>query len=211
MRKRYPIRTPKKDRYDPYDSDCYAAINKKDLIYSGYVDDRLVVFLWDNLLKAGIRLDKDNGGAGKEGRRLIINSSGGDVYCMNSIVDLFEQIDDLTIVANGACMSAAVPIVAAGTPGMRYATHRTRFMLHPGYEDMDCALKLIDFEAMRDELETTEDIYARILYRYTTPTLKWWIKQGKEQKDWYFDAKKALELGIIDHIIPDPIRGKVKK
>ncbi|KKK80874.1 hypothetical protein LCGC14_2819120, partial [marine sediment metagenome] len=55
MRKRYPIRTPKKDRYDPYDSDCYAAINKKDLIYSGYVDDRLVVFLWDNLLKAGIR------------------------------------------------------------------------------------------------------------------------------------------------------------
>lgn len=198
-------RRSRRDKYDPYDSDSFAAVRgKKDLIYSGLVDDRLLVFLWDNLLNAGTRLDKSEGMA-KEGRRLFINSTGGCTYTMSSIIDLFEEVDDLTVVATGACMSATVPIIAAGTPGKRLATHRTRFMLHPSWEIFEHPMELEDIDAEKGEFEAGEDAYSKIMSRYCHQSYLWWRKKLSKHKSWYFDAEKALELGIIDRIIPDKL------
>jgi ATP-dependent protease ClpP protease subunit len=183
-------------KYDPYDSEGFAAVKGRDLIYSGDVTDRLWVFLCDNL--------KD-----KECRRLFLSSLGGYTYVMSAIIDLFEDLDDLTTYATGVCMSAAVPIIAAGTPGKRYATHRTRFLLHPGWDQFQHPMKLEDLQAESEEMAISEDMYAKIMHRYCTHTLDWWRKKLSVSKNWYFDVKTALDLGIIDHIVPDKIGRKI--
>lgn len=190
-------------RLDDDDSPSCCAINGKDLIFCGDVGPKLSVFLWENLLRAGTRLDEDTAKA-KEGRRLFLNSLGGCVYTMASIVDLMEEVENITTVATGACMSAAVPIIAAGTPGQRYATWRTRFLLHPSWEEFDGRrLEIEDLQAESDEMKEAERVYAHVMARYTDHTYSWWLKRGAVHKPYYFGPEDALKFGIIDHIIQD--------
>lgn len=199
MRTRRPLR-----RRDDGDEEGYSAVNGKDLIFAGLVGPKLCAFLWENLLRSGARLGGDATTA-KEGRRLFLNSPGGYEYDMNSMVDLIEETDDISTIATGMCMSAAVPIIAAGTPGKRYATHRTRFMLHPGWNDFE-HVEIEDLEAEKAEMDELETEYAAILSRYCKHARAWWRQKAGVHKPWYFDASVALEHGIIDHIIPDRVR-----
>jgi ATP-dependent protease ClpP protease subunit len=178
----------------------YSAVIGKDLIYCGEVCAKLTAFLWENLLRSGARLGGDS--TAKEGRRLFLSSPGGYIYDMISIVDLLEETYDVTTVATGICMSAAIPIIAAGSPGKRYATHRTRFMLHPSKSHIG-EVEIGDIDVERTEMEVLEDVYAGILSRYCKHDKRWWRRKGSVHKPWYFGADVALEHGIIDHIIPD--------
>jgi ATP-dependent protease ClpP protease subunit len=165
--------------------------------------------LWENVLRGHCKLI-EGAGTAKEGRRLFLNSGGGHVHDMLSIVDLFEEAWDLATVATGTCMSAAVPVIAAGTPGKRFATWRTRFMLHPGW---DCFDEPIEVEPMKAELEQfreSEVMYNEILARYCNNSVAWWNKKLSNHVPWYFGPEKALELGIIDHIIPDKLTPQKK-
>jgi len=204
------IRSPRNDAHNPYDMDGYAAVRGNDLIFSGDVDDRMFSFLWDGLLKSGIKLDGP-AAKGKENRRLFLNSLGGSCYTANSIVDLFEEVDDLTTIATGACMSAAVPIIAAGTPGQRFATHRTRFMLHPAYDTPDGRFERTDYQANEEEIAAVELIYSQVMARYCAGTLKWWQEKLSTHKPWYFSAEEAKKLGIIDEVMKDQLKGRQLK
>lgn len=188
------------------DDDCYvAAIGNKELVASGDVGPKLTTFLFEHILRSACKLDEDTSKT-KEGKRLWLNSFGGCTSSMSSIVDLFEEAWDLSTVATGACMSAAVPIIAAGTPGKRYATWRTRFMLHPSWDVFESPVERAFLENELAEFKDSEDKYAAILARYCEHDKKWWLKKCDCRNPWYFGAKEALKHGIIDHIISDKIR-----
>ena len=199
-------RQPTRLRSDDDDGDGYSAVssNGKDLIYCGDVGPKLAAFLWEHILKGGAKLGGE--ATTREGRRLFLNSCGGSVYDMLSIVDLFEEAYDLTTVATGYCMSAAVPIVASGTPGKRYATWRTRFMVHP-MRDTSLSTELEPLRSEMVEFEAVDKSYCDILARYCHHTRKWWEAKLRASSPWYFCAKEALIHGIIDHIVPDRLRG----
>lgn len=190
----------------------YAASLGKDLIFSGEIGDQLLCFLWENLLRAGTRLDDDSSKV-KEGRRLFLSSSGGKVYSMTSIIDLFEEVTDLSVIATGWCMSAAVPIVAAGTRGKRLATCRTRFMVHPVGVNCDSWMEKSEMAAETEEMRRTHVMYAEVMANYCKHNKAWWMKRLDCHKPWYFDAQTAMEHGIIDRVInsPDPGRPKVRR
>lgn len=196
------------------DDEGYGAVRGRNLIWCGDVGDKLCTFLWSHLLTASSKIDID-GGTAKEGRKLILNSWGGYITSMSSIVDLFEEVDNLTTVATGSCMSAAVPIVAAGTRGQRYATWRTRFMLHPQSVSFEKSLELEDLDAEKAECEVGEDLYIAIMSRYCSHTKRWWKESLSRHKPWYFSAAEAQSLGIIDYVIPDAFsdipRKRIKK
>lgn len=198
----YPLRPSRRGD----DDECYTAVIGKDLIAQGDVGPKLGAFLWENILRSNCKLVDGKGGATKEGRRLFLNSFGGCTSSMSSIVDLFEESWELSTVATGACMSAAVPIIAAGTPGKRYATWRTRFMLHPSWEEYAHPVERAFLENELEEFEDSEDKYAAILARYCKHDKKWWKAKCDCRHPWYFGAKEALKHGIIDHIITDKIR-----
>ena len=186
------------------DGNCCAVIGK-DLIFSGEVGSKLSVFLWENLLRAGSRLDEDTSKT-KEGRRLFLNSTGGSTETMFSIVDLMEEVEDISTVATGSCMSAAVPIIAAGTPGKRYATHRTRFLIHPAWWDPSRPLEKEEIAAETEEFEIIHDSYAAIMARYCKHAKTWWRTKLDTHRPWYFGAAEAKEHGIIDHVLADRLR-----
>jgi ATP-dependent protease ClpP protease subunit len=186
------------------DNNCCAVIGK-DLIFAGEVGPKLAIFLWENLLRAGSRLDEDTSKT-KEGRRLFLNSTGGETETMFSIVDLMEEVDNISTVATGSCMSAAVPIIAAGTPGQRHATHRTRFLIHPAWWSTDDRLEKETMAAETEEFEVIHDAYAAIMTRYCKHSKSWWKAKLDTHRPWYFGAAEAREHGIIDNILADRLR-----
>ena len=191
-----------------------SAVIGRNLVYSGDIDDCFFSFCAENLLKANAFLDSEEAAnVTKDGRRLILNSMGGDVYTCYGVVDLFEQVADLTTIACGSCMSAAVPIVAAGTPGQRLATKRTRFMVHPSWESFEDGrrMELDDLDSETREMRECEKLYAAIMARYCAHDYQWWYGKCKTHKAWYFDANTALQHGIIDSIIPDSEVVKISK
>jgi ATP-dependent protease ClpP protease subunit len=188
------------------DENGYGAVLGKDLIFSGSVGDKLHAFLWEHLLRAGTRLDEDASKT-KEGRRLILNSPGGSTETMFSIVDLIEESWDLTTVATGRCFSAAVPIIAAGTPGKRHATSRTRFMVHPSWMCFGSPVEKEELLSEGAEFAVVHSQYAAIMARYCKHNKAWWLTKLDTHKPWYFSAEEAVTHGIIDHVVV-PERGR---
>jgi ATP-dependent Clp protease protease subunit len=177
-----------------------SAVVGKTLIYSGEVDDNFFSFLWENLLLKGAEIWEDDTNKAKEDRRLILNSGGGDTETSFSVIDLFEHVEILTTVATGSCYSAAVPIVACGTPGYRCATPRTRFMLHSpwGAPDGDTEAHT---EVARKEFERVRLETVRALVKYTKKSHSFWNAKLKRDEGIYFGPEEALEWGIIDKIL----------
>jgi len=64
---------------------------------------------------------------------IIINSNGGSVMALNRMIDAIESVQEIKPVAtlvNGAAMSAAAILAAAGTKGLRYAGDLSDFLVH---------------------------------------------------------------------------------
>ncbi|MFJ9811310.1 ClpP family protease [Streptomyces sp. NPDC101158] len=68
---------------------------------------------------------------------LYVNSTGGSVAAGLAIYDTMQHIrNDVVTIGLGYCASMAQFLVAAGTPGKRYALPNTRMMLHlPSFAD----------------------------------------------------------------------------
>lgn len=171
------------------------------LFYSGDISNKFLVFLQSNT-------------ACKREKTLVINSLGGDALVAFAAVDWMEKIP-ASIVATGSCMSAAIPIIAAGKKGCRFATHRTRFMVHSVWHQYDRPLYP---EYMRNELaemDRIEMVHAELMARHTGKHDKeWWNNKCKSDPCVYLSAIEAKELGIIDEVLADehfPHCGKILK
>lgn len=180
-----------------------SAISGRYLVYSGVVDSRLLAFVADVIRPFQRPQKKDP--------CLVLYSCGGDVYTMNAILDLMDLHGRVSTIATGACMSAAVPIIAAGRPGHRYATPRTRFMLHAGSIGVDSSLTLDELRAESTELNGVEDNYAQTLAKVTKKTAAWWRDNMSSKSSRYLSAQEAKKLGIIDHIITSPFPAPKRK
>lgn len=169
---------------------------KRKIIHSGLIGEALV----NKVLKD---FPVPNGEPEQEETEyvFVLNSDGGSVSCAYAILDHFDQIRNVTTIATGECMSAAPVIIAAGTKGRRFATYRTRFMLHPATESASDAT-YGELRALADELEMSERRYAEALAEYTRKSAKWWLaKQAETNDPWYFGPETAVQIGIIDRVI----------
>jgi ATP-dependent protease ClpP protease subunit len=182
------------------DNEGTSAAAGRNLIYSGEVSNKLLVFLAEHICSFG-------GDETAKSPRLILNSFGGDVYAMNAIIDFMEMHGDITTIATGSCMSAAVPIIAAGKKGKRVATRRTRFMLHAGWTSYDRPLYIDYLRNEIDELALVEKLYAEALFQHTGhQTAAWWLKFCNSDPCKYLSPEEAIDLGIIDAVVEDPTK-----
>jgi ATP-dependent Clp protease protease subunit len=131
---------------------------------------------------------------------LFVGSFGGSEYDMFALYDVCRTlVSPIHTTAIGKCMSAAPLLVAGGEEGHRYATPNTMFMVHEAWED---------FGAKRmDELKIDLKHYDELAYRWgklmekhSKKSSKFWLDLCKKAGDTYFNAEKALEWGLIDHI-----------
>ena len=110
---------------------------------------------------------------------VIINSPGGSVYSMLSIIDAMTTTTcPIRTIGTGMVMSAAVPILASGTKGMREVTKHCRIMIHQpswgnhgSYTDMKIQAKEVDVlhKIYKDLLRTNSKLTAKQINDLVSP------------------------------------------
>jgi len=128
---------------------------------------------------------------------LYINSPGGSVSSMYSIFDTMNYIKpDVCTLVYGEASSAASFILAAGTPGKRYALPNADIMIHELSSGFGGK-----FHDVKVDFKKSERLYEKMVDHYVKFTGKdrSVIKKDME-RDFYMSAEDAKEYGIIDAV-----------
>lgn len=129
---------------------------------------------------------------------LIINSDGGSVYEALGIIDYIQSLDvKVNTICRGRAMSAAALILCAGT-GIRAASQYSTIMFHEISSDIYG--KSSDMKANVQHMEKLEEILLEILKSNSNKDKEYW--KNVTIKDYYITPKDALDMGVIDAIIP---------
>lgn len=144
------------------------------------------------------RMDKDKTVETRIPIKIMINSGGGDVQVMMTIIEAIKiSKTPVYTVCFSSAMSAAAEILAAGHK--RYALPGTCVMVHSGscsyggtMEQAESYKKYVDYLTKR----ATDMFLANT--KINAKTLK---KKGAS--DWYMNEYEALENGVIDKIITE--------
>ena len=172
--------------------DIYSRLLKDRIIFLGTpVNDEIANLIMAQLLHLeGEDPDKDIS--------LYINSPGGSVTSLLAIYDTMEYIKpDITTICMGQAASAAAVLLAAGTPGKRYALPHSRILIHQpsgGAEGQST-----DIEIQAREIQRIRDLLDQILAEKTGQPLE---KVSRDtDRDFIMTAEAAKEYGIVDDVI----------
>ena len=129
---------------------------------------------------------------------IYINSPGGSYTAMTAIYDTMQFVKpEIQTICLGQAASAAALLLAAGTPGKRFALPHSRILIHQPYSEgggqgSDIEIQANEILRMREEMEG-------ILSNHTGRTLE----QVREdiERDKILTAEMAKEYGIVDQVI----------
>ncbi len=134
---------------------------------------------------------------------LYVNSAGGNVTDGLAIHDAIREIVDraieVTIVVQGMAYSMGSVVLQAASPGRRLSYPHSWIMIHEpakwaGWQSTSAAAQHLDrLKQMQAQ------IYQILATRSGKPLQK--IIRDTKRTDFYLDAKKALEYGLIDGIV----------
>jgi ATP-dependent Clp protease protease subunit len=131
---------------------------------------------------------------------MYIHSNGGQVSGLANIYDVMQMIKaPIKTVCIGKCYSAAAVLLAAGSKGERYAFKHSSIMIH-GVQFVIPVSDITNSQNYYDFVSSNNDNIMKILAHHTGHSLEKVKADCKE--DVWMDAKKALDYGIIDQIIP---------
>jgi ATP-dependent Clp protease protease subunit len=134
---------------------------------------------------------------------LFINSAGGNVTDGLAIHDvirhLVSQGIEVTIVVQGMAYSMGSVVLQAASPGRRLAFPHSWIMIHEpakwaGWQSTTAAAQHLD------RLKQMQSQIYRILADRSGKPLRQIIRDTK-RTDFYLDAAKAIEYGLIDDVL----------
>lgn len=129
---------------------------------------------------------------------LYINSPGGLIYPGLAIYDTLQLVKaPISTICVGSTASLATLLLAAGTPGKRYALPNSTIHMHPAGGGVRGYAPDIEIQA-RELLRMQKKIH-EVMSKHTGQTVEK-IAQDFD-RDYYMDAPGAVEYGIIDEIL----------
>lgn len=129
---------------------------------------------------------------------IYINSPGGSVTAGLAIYDTFQFIrPDVTTYCIGQAASMAAVLLAAGTPGKRFALPNSRVVIHQPSGGVQGQATDINIQAK--EILRTRQRLNEILSEHTGQEIPK-IEQDVE-RDFIMTADVARDYGIIDQVI----------
>lgn len=144
---------------------------------------------------------------------LYINSPGGSVSAGLAIYDTMRLIpNDVATLAMGLAASAAQFLLAAGTPGKRFALRHARVLMHQpsgglGGTAVDIAIQAQNMAHVKRTMQA-------LIAEHTGRPVET-IERDSDRDRW-FTADEAREYGIVDRVVtqlddvrPDAGRAKV--
>ena len=129
---------------------------------------------------------------------LYINSPGGSVTAGLAIYDTMQYIKpDVVTICMGQAASMGAILLAAGTPGKRYALPHSRIMIHQPLGGIQGQATDIIIHA--EEIKRIKEMLIDILAKHTgQPREK--IAQDIE-RDYFMSPQEAKDYGLIDKVI----------
>jgi ATP-dependent Clp protease protease subunit len=129
---------------------------------------------------------------------MYINSPGGVVSSGLAIYDTMQFIKSpVSTLCVGMAASMAAVLLAAGTPGKRFALPNARVMMHQGSAGFSGAMPDIDIQAK--EIMRVREIMNQILASHTHQPVERIIKDT--DRDFYLSAEEAMQYGVIDEVM----------
>ncbi len=136
---------------------------------------------------------------------LYINSPGGSITALFAIYDTMEYINcDVQTTCMGQAASAAAVLLAAGTPGKRFALPHSRILLHQ--PSGGAQGQSVDIEIQATEILRMRDMLNDILAEKTGQSAE--KIAADTDRDFILDAQGAKDYGMIDEIIASRKRQK---
>lgn len=139
--------------------------------------------------------------------QMYINSPGGQVYAGFAIYDTMKMIPNpISTVAVGVTASFGTVLLTAGTKGRRYALpHATIHMHQPlgGAQGQATDIEIAARQILRQKAALNE-----ILSRHTGQPLD--VIERDTDRDFYLDAKAAVEYGLVDQVLEVPEKAAEK-
>ena len=133
--------------------------------------------------------------------QMYINSPGGQVYAGMAIYDTMQMISNpISTLAVGMTASFGTVLLTAGTKGQRYALPNATIHMHQplgGAQGQASDIEIQAREILRLKVHLNE-----ILARHTGQTVD--IIDRDTNRDFYLDAKGAVDYGLVDHVMEIP-------
>ncbi|MFF3706876.1 ATP-dependent Clp protease proteolytic subunit [Streptomyces phaeochromogenes] len=131
---------------------------------------------------------------------LYINSPGGSFSAMTAVYDTMQFVScEVETICLGQAASAAAVLLAAGTPGKRYALPGARVLIHQPSFAEPVQGQASDLAIQADELMRTRGQLEEMLALHTSQSRE---RIGADiERDKILDARAALEYGLIDRIV----------
>jgi ATP-dependent Clp protease protease subunit len=129
---------------------------------------------------------------------VYINSPGGSVTAGLAIYDTMQFLKcDVSTICIGQAASMAAVILAAGTPGKRFALPNARILLHQPMGGASGQASEVDIQAK--EILRIREVLNKILVRHTGKDLE--TISRDTDRDFFMAASEAKNYGIIDSVI----------
>src|SRR4030081_1353110 len=172
--------------------DIYSRLLKDRIIFIGTpIDDQIANLVMAQLLfLEGEDPEKDI--------NIYVHPRGGVITAGLAIYDTMQYIKPrISTICMGLAASMAVPILAGGTKGMRFALPNTRIMIHQpsgGFQG-----QAADIEIQAQEVLFLKERINEILAKHTGQPIE--RISADSDRDRWMKPEEAQEYGIIDDII----------
>ncbi len=132
---------------------------------------------------------------------MYINSPGGQVYAGLAIYDTMQMISNpISTVAVGVTASFGTVLLTAGTKGQRYALPHATIHIHQPLGGVQGQATDIEIEAR--EILRLKTRLNQILAFHTGQTVE--TIEKDTDRNFYMDAKGAVDYGIVDKVLESP-------
>jgi len=132
---------------------------------------------------------------------MYINSPGGEIYAGLAIYDTMQMISNpISTVAVGMTASFGTLLLAAGTPGYRYALPNATIHMH---QPLGGARgQATDIEIQAREILRLKQKLNLILAAHTGQPLD--VIERDTDRDFYMSAEDAVKYGLVDKVLEPP-------
>jgi ATP-dependent Clp protease, protease subunit len=130
--------------------------------------------------------------------QMFVNSPGGVIYAGMAMYDTMQQISaPVSTTAVGLTASFGTIILTAGSKGLRYALPNATIHLHQPLGGAQG--QATDIVIQANEIIRLKEILNNVLVKHTGQPKE--VIERDTDRDIYFDAKKAVEYGLIDSVL----------
>jgi len=139
--------------------------------------------------------------------RMYINSPGGVIYAGIANYDMMQIISNpVSTVAIGVTASFGTVLLTAGTKGRRYALPNATIHMHQPLGGAQG--QATDIAIQAKQIMRLKSLLNDVMAKHTGQPLE--VIERDLDRDYYLDAKQAVDYGLVDQIIESPEKLPVK-